>query len=283
MKRKPLLTLFSLVLGLLGSSPLAHAQITAFTYQGKLVDDCCPATGLYDMRFKVFDALGGGSQQSFTLLVPAVPVTNGLFSVPMNFGTSPFTGGSRWLEIDVRTNNPAASYVTLSPRTELTPTPYAFYAQTAGTVINGAITGAQLAPSAVTSNHLEAGAVTSAKIANGAVGSAQLKPPISLSGSAVGGILTGNQAVLNVTNTATGAGFNFGLIAGGKTAIAAFSPTGKSAYLAINLHAGRIQWGCDRARQRRHWHGQPSAAVGCPGTPGSRPIRDGQRHQRFSY
>ena len=34
----------------------AHAQTTAFTYQGRLVDDCCPATGFYDLIFKVFDS-----------------------------------------------------------------------------------------------------------------------------------------------------------------------------------------------------------------------------------
>ena len=35
---------------------------------------------------------------------PGVPVTNGLFTVTLDFGTSVFTGPARWLEIGVRTN-----------------------------------------------------------------------------------------------------------------------------------------------------------------------------------
>ena len=54
-------------------------------------------------------------------------VTNGLFSVSLDFGTGPFTGAGRWLEIGVRTNS-AGTFSILAPRQQLTPTPYAVYA-----------------------------------------------------------------------------------------------------------------------------------------------------------
>ena len=35
----------------------AHAQGTAFTYQGRLNDGANPANGDYDLRFAIYDAL----------------------------------------------------------------------------------------------------------------------------------------------------------------------------------------------------------------------------------
>src|SRR5437773_11281069 len=89
----------------------ASAQ-TGFTYQGKLTDDCCPATGRYDLTFRVYD--NAGTQLGNILAYAAVPVTNGLFTVNLDFGSGVFTGPQRWLQMDARTNNPAASYVALT-------------------------------------------------------------------------------------------------------------------------------------------------------------------------
>lgn len=130
----------------------ASAQTTAFTYQGKLVDDCCPATGLYDLTFKLFDNGGSGNsgQQGPTVSKVAVPITNGLFSVSLDFGAALFNGTSLWLQMEVRTNSatPPATFITLSPRTELSPTPSAIYAQKAGTVADNAITASKIAAGA---------------------------------------------------------------------------------------------------------------------------------------
>ena len=124
------------VLTLLTTSPLGHAQTTAFTYQGKLVDDCCPATGLYDLAFKVYDAVSAGTAMGDTVIRTAAPVTNGLFTVTLDFGSGVFTGAGRWLEISVRTNGSPMEHVLLSPRQALTPAPYAIYAASAGTAAN---------------------------------------------------------------------------------------------------------------------------------------------------
>ena len=121
----------------------AHAQITAFTYQGRLNSGGAAATGIFDVRFAVFDLSSGGAQQGNLLTNSATAVTNGLFTVALDFGNQ-FPGANRWLEIAVRTNG-AANFTTLTPRQQLTPVPYAIFATTAsnlsGTVSAASITG----------------------------------------------------------------------------------------------------------------------------------------------
>jgi hypothetical protein len=51
-------------------------------------------------------------------------VTNGLFTVQLDFGAGAFQGDARWLQIAVKCAGDA-SYTTLSPRQPLTPAPYA--------------------------------------------------------------------------------------------------------------------------------------------------------------
>jgi hypothetical protein len=118
---------------------------TAFTYEGKLNFGTNPATGSYDLTFTLFDALTGGTQQGVSITNLATGVTNGLFTLALDFGNQ-FPGASRWLEVAVRTNN-APSFTILSPREALLPTPYAIYAESAAissSVSNAAITAAAL-------------------------------------------------------------------------------------------------------------------------------------------
>ena len=61
--------------------------------------------------------------------MPSV-VTNGLFTTMVDFGPGVFTGGSNWLQIGVATNG-ASAFIALMPRQQLTPTPYAIYAESA--------------------------------------------------------------------------------------------------------------------------------------------------------
>ena len=140
------LKLHLLLLTLLSLSGFAHAQGTAISYQGRLNDGGLPATGLYDFTFHVFDAEVDGTDLAgtpVTLPFDAVPVTNGLFNVSLDFGSGIFNGPARWLEITVRTNGIGAPSI-LSPRTPLLPTPYAIYAGKAGGVADGTVTAAQL-------------------------------------------------------------------------------------------------------------------------------------------
>src|SRR5215831_785436 len=107
---------------------MVFAQGTAFTYQGRLDSGGSPATGLYDLTFAVYDS----ANLPVTLIAgpltnSATPVTNGLFTVLLDFGAGVFTGPNRWLEIGVRSNAPG-SFATLAPRQSLLPAPYAIFA-----------------------------------------------------------------------------------------------------------------------------------------------------------
>jgi hypothetical protein len=100
---------------------------SAFTYQGQLKCAGMPVNEPADLRFKLFDDPGIGVQIGATVELPSVPVTNGLFTVSLDFGAAAFTGAARWLEIEVRVPAESGSYETLNPRQALTPAPYALF------------------------------------------------------------------------------------------------------------------------------------------------------------
>jgi len=118
----------------------AFAQSSAFTYQGSLTQASLPVTGLQDFEFRLFNAAAGGAQQGATIPVAHWGVTNGLFTVPLDFGAAAFPGADRWLQIAVRAGANTGSYTTLSPRQQITSTPYAVTARG----ISGTLPAAQL-------------------------------------------------------------------------------------------------------------------------------------------
>lgn len=120
MKRVPLI---QIVLAILLTATVSVAQTTAFTYQGRLTDAGNPASGSFQMQFKLFDSLNGGTQIGSTLTDLPVTVNQGIFSVRLDFGSAALTGANRWLEIAVR-HNSGESYSTLSPREQLASSPY---------------------------------------------------------------------------------------------------------------------------------------------------------------
>ena len=73
-------TLFLVIITLLAASLTAHAQSTAFNFQGRLNDGSSAANGRYDLQFKLFDAIAGGNQIRF-------PGTPGVycFLTPLDF------------------------------------------------------------------------------------------------------------------------------------------------------------------------------------------------------
>ena len=147
MKTK-LRSLFTL-LALMGGIHQAAAQGTEFTYQGQLDNGTNPVTGLYDIRFHLYSAATGGTLLGGPTTNTAVPVTNGLFTVMVDFGPNVFLGSSNWLNIGVRATG-VGGFIGLTPRTQVTPTPYAIYAETAnagglsGTVPPGVVPDASL-------------------------------------------------------------------------------------------------------------------------------------------
>ena len=128
MRGSPALTVL-ILLAAHGQS--AQAQMGGFTYQGWLAEGGAPANGSYDFQFGLTDAVTNGNHLGVTLTKAPVPVSNGLFSLSLDFGSAAFDGSGRWLEIGVRTNGSAGTYVLLAPRQPITPSPYAVHASTA--------------------------------------------------------------------------------------------------------------------------------------------------------
>ena len=128
-----------------------HAQSSAFTYQGRLADGANAASGVYDLRFTIYETSGGSTVVAGPVTNSAAAVSNGLFTATLDPGPGVFTGAERWLEIAVRTNS-ASLFTILSPRQKITATPYAI---TAGN-LSGPLIGASLSgtyPNAVTLNN----------------------------------------------------------------------------------------------------------------------------------
>lgn len=121
--------LFALLATALFTPLQSLAQSTAFTFQGRLLDDGALATGNVGLRFSLHTAASGGTQIgpliqiSDVLLDPATSGHDGLVQVTLDFGVSPFTANEpRWLEVAVsRDGGPST---TLSPRTPLTAAPF---------------------------------------------------------------------------------------------------------------------------------------------------------------
>ena len=132
MKTLPPPLILLIALSLLTSQASAALLGTAFTYQGRLTDGTNVASGLYDLRLALYDALADGNLVAGPLTNSPIGVTNGLFTLALDFGTSSFKGDARWLEIGVRTNGSAEDFTLLAPRQELAPVPYALQALSAG-------------------------------------------------------------------------------------------------------------------------------------------------------
>ena len=120
---------------IIAMSIAVNAQSYAFTYQGRLTDNSLTANGNYDFEFRNFDALSGGSQYGSTVVLLNVPVTNGIFTVNLDFGNN-FPGATRYLGIAVRVAGSGLSYTDLLPRQEITSAPYAVKSLNADTAIS---------------------------------------------------------------------------------------------------------------------------------------------------
>ena len=165
------------MLSLLSNAAFAGPMGTAFTYQGRLQDGSSTANGIYDLRFALYDAADGTGQIANALTNSATGVSNGLFTVTLDFGPVPFISGQAcWLQVGVRTNGLGA-FTELTPRQPLTPAPYAIYTPSAGS----AASALTVAAGGVGAASLQANAVTSDKIAEGTISETDLNPVLASS------------------------------------------------------------------------------------------------------
>jgi hypothetical protein len=115
-----------------------NQNCAAINYQGKLSNAGAAANGNYDFQFVVFDALTGGAAQSSIIAANNIAVTNGVFTAPLNFGST-FIGNNnaRFLEIAVRPAGSTEAFTILTPRQPITDAPFAINAQRAFSVSGG--------------------------------------------------------------------------------------------------------------------------------------------------
>ena len=106
-------------------SQQASGQSSSFSYQGVLSSGGVAANGLFDMQCTLYGTISEWNQIGPTVELDDVNVTNGIFSIILDFGASAFDGGERYLMIAVRAGNSTGNYTLLSPRTRISSTPYA--------------------------------------------------------------------------------------------------------------------------------------------------------------
>lgn len=97
------------------AAPIAAPIGTAFVYQGQLRQSGSPINGTCDLTFGLFDVASGGFPLT-TLPVNAVPLSNGLFNVTLDFAGGAFNGEARWLEVSTRCPAGSGGFTTLVPR-----------------------------------------------------------------------------------------------------------------------------------------------------------------------
>ena len=139
--------LFALIVVLFSALALT-AQTSTFTFQGRLTDASMPASGTYQMQFALYDAPTAGTQIGTTIDNVAVAVSNGVFTVQLDYGAAAFSGAERYLEISVRRAS-GDSYTVLNPRQRVTSSPHALRAASAGTADNASSLGGTPAASYV--------------------------------------------------------------------------------------------------------------------------------------
>ena len=143
-KKTTLLNLLSFSIFICFTASAALAQTTRFTYQGKLTDTGTSSV-TYDFEFRLCASAGSCTTPLAMQQVSNVLLTNGVFTVTLDFGAGVFDGSDRWLEIAVK--RPAqATYTTLAPLQPLTSEPYAIRSLSAtnadsSTLFGGLTTG----------------------------------------------------------------------------------------------------------------------------------------------
>lgn len=165
------------------------------------------------MTFAMFNSSNGVGQVGGTLTNLNTGVTNGLFSLTLDFGSGVFSGGNVWLQMSVRTNG-GTNFTTLAPRQSILPVPYAVFANTASNLLgsvpasqlNGTITLAQLPGIVLTNN---ASGVNLNGTLNGNATTATTASNVT--GNIADSQLSANIAQLNRTNNFTGTNIFFGL------------------------------------------------------------------------
>lgn len=118
---------------------------TAFTYQGRLMNNGAPANGTFDLTFRLYGVSTAGLPLASIVQVNDIVVTDGLVTTTVDFGATAYVGQARWLEVGVRPGASIGAFTLLAPRQPINPTPFSVSSSTPwainGTAINSTNTG----------------------------------------------------------------------------------------------------------------------------------------------
>ena len=184
-----------------GGCHAALAQ-TSFTYQGVLTSAGQPAQGAHDIRFRLYSVPSGGTPLGGTLCADNGEVTDGLFTVVLDFGGQFTSGATRYLEVETRQDTGlscanTSGYTLLSSRQAITAAPIAIYATLAGaadTAGNAANLGGQPATFFTNASNLSSGVVADARLAS------------SVARTNIAQTFTGAMTFSNASSSFTGSG-----------------------------------------------------------------------------
>lgn len=108
-------------------------QSTTFKYQGSLTDSRSPGNGSFQMQFRLCNNAPCSATSGQTIVIPAVQVTNGIFSVDLDFaGAGVVWENERFLEVSVRKTD-QDPYTLLLPRQPVRSSPFSIKAKSADT------------------------------------------------------------------------------------------------------------------------------------------------------
>ncbi len=165
---------------------------SSFTYQGRLTDAGQSADGLYDLQVCLFDSPTSPVAIACPPDFDDVPVEDGVFTLALDFGSTPFIGQQRYIELRVRPGGSTGGYTILTPRQLVRATPEALRSNVSSAAPWSGLTGVPAGfadgvddnsggtvTSITAGAGLSGGTITgsgSIGIATGGVGAAQIAP-----------------------------------------------------------------------------------------------------------
>ncbi|MEO8650123.1 MAG: hypothetical protein ABI539_13240, partial [Acidobacteriota bacterium] len=180
----------------------ASAQTTEFTYQGNLKNGGVDANGSYDFEFGLYTALSGGFQLGSTQSVAAVTVTDGVFTVKLDFGNQYSSGSPRFLEIRVRQTG-GGGFVTLSPRQQISSTPFAVKSLLSDTAATASTANSATTATTATNSLQLGGVAASQYVLTGDARLSDARAPLANSPNYVQNTTTQQSANFNVNGNGT--------------------------------------------------------------------------------
>jgi len=123
----------------LTTAPVNAQSLSSYTYQGVLDNTGAPAQGVHQFRFRIFETPTGGTPLCADTRTKNFSADDqGRFTFDDLACTAPFEPGKdRWIEVSVRQGT-SGPFTVLGPRHIVNATPFALYAQDAGTSLDDA-------------------------------------------------------------------------------------------------------------------------------------------------